>query len=527
MLRVVVHFFKRDAKQMADLLRWALELDPEGVRHNCLLSFETGTDANEIRDLAAKYFKGNIMEYEYPEPPVKGWPAAPNWAWQNTARFIDDKKINEPWFWWESDAVPLKQHWLDVIYEGYLKGGKRFAGHIVDRMDHMNGVGIYPPDVRRRCEQAMLTRNAAWDYVLKDTIANDCTNLNHLIQHVWNIRESDGHIHNGDGHVVTFPDWPAVEKYMDFNCYLLHRTKDGTLIQRLREHREKERIRIEEEQRKINAVETNVPQFTAVETAVAPERKKQEIGPVEILIVTYHKDLPWFELCMKCLRKHVDGFAGITVCVPNKDKKLFRPLMIQYGFNLFGYDEIEGKGMVQHMAVMASADEIVPKKTKFVAHIDSDAMFKMETTPDDYFVDGKPVYMIRTYDSLVDDKGVISDCAQWKPVVEEQIAMPATHFTMCAFPFIYPVEFYEKYRKRIELVQKKPMLQYMLEGRNSFPQTRVDFQAMGQFALSTMPEKFHWIDIGKNPPRKDRHKSFWSHAGVKPETLEEIEGFLK
>jgi len=318
---------------------------------------------------------------------------------------------------------------------------------------------------------------------------------------------------------------------MDFNCYLLHRSKDGTLVQRLRERRNQEQARIEAErretERKTIAVETNVPQFTAVPDAVEPERKKQSIGPVEIMIVTYHKDLPWFELCMKCLNRHVTGFAGVTVCVPNRDKKLFRPLMIQYGFNMVCYDEVEGKGMLQHMAVMASADEFVPKRTKYVAHIDSDAMFKMETTPEDYFEDGKPVYMIRTYESLVDDKGVISDCAQWKPVVEEQIAMPATHFTMCAFPFIYPISFYKKYRDRIEYVHKKPMLDYMLEGRNQFPQTRVDFQAMGMFALHTMKNKFHWIDIGVNPPRKDRHKSYWSHAGVRPEIRSEIEGFLK
>lgn len=512
---------------MADLLRWALELNPEGVKYNCLLSYETGTDPSEIRDLAARYFTRDILENEYSPPPIQGWPAAPNWAWQATARFMDDKKVNEPWFWWESDAVPLKPGWLDAIYDGYMQGGKRFAGHIVDRMDHMNGVGIYPPDVRKRCHEAMMCRSAAWDYVLKDTITGDCTNLNHLIQHVWNIRESDGAITNGDGKPVTFSDWPSVERWMDFNCVLFHRQKDGTLIQRLREYREAERKRIEDAERKAASVENNVPQFTAVSNAVEIIRTKQDIGPVEILIVTYYKDLPWFELCMKCLRKHTDGFAGVTVCVPNRDKKLFRPLMIQYGFNMYGYDEVEGKGMLQHMGIMAMADEIVPKKTRFVAHIDSDAMFKMETTPEDYFVDGKPIYMIRSYESLVDDKGVISDCAQWKPVVEEQIAMPATFFTMCAFPFVFPVSFYEKYRKRIEYVHKKPMMDYLLEGRNSFPQTRVDFQAMGMFAYNTMHDKFHWIDIGLNPPRKDRHKSYWSHAGVKPETLAEIEGFLK
>lgn len=527
MLRVFLPFFKRDARQMAEVLRWAMELNPEGVQHNCIVYNESGTDSSEVLELAKNYFKANVLHFTYEPPPIPNWPAAPNWVWQAAARLMDDKKVNEPWFFWECDAIPLRPGWLDAIYNAYLKGGKRFAGHIVHGMGHMNGVGIYPPDVRRRCQDAMMCRSAAWDYVLKDTITGDCTDLNHLIQHVWNIKEEDGTHTNGDGKPVTFPDWPAVERYMDFNCSLLHRTKDGTLIQRLREKREAERKRIEEEQRITMAVETNVPQFTAVPEAVIPERKVQDVGPVQIMMVTYHKDLPWFDLSMKCLRKHVTRFSGITVCVPERDKKLFRPYVIQYGIHLASYDEVDGKGMLQHMGIMAMADEFVPKQVKFVAHIDADTMYKMATEPSDYFEDGKPVYMIRTYESLVDDRGVISDCAQWKPIVEEQIALPATHFTMCAFPFIFPIEFYSKYRKRIEYVHKKPMMEYLLEGRNSFPQSRVDFQAMGMFAYATMRERFHWIDIGVNHPRKDRHKSYWSHAGVRPETQSEIEGFLK
>jgi hypothetical protein len=51
---------------------------------------------------------------------------------------------------------------------------------------------------------------------------------------------------------------------------------------------------------------------------------------------------------------------------------------------------------------------------------------------------------------------------------------------------------------------------------------------MGAFAHALMYDSFHWLDIGgKDAPRIDRHKAYWSHAGVKPETLAEIEGFLK
>jgi hypothetical protein len=508
---------------MARVLQWAIELDGS-VNHNCLLSYETGTDASKVRELARQYFTGDIIEHEYPPPPVPGWPAACNWAWQSTARHIDDRGVNEPWFWWECDAVPLKPGWLDAIWEGYIKGGKRFAGHIVDRMDHMNGVGIYPPDVRRRCNEAMLCRSAAWDYVLKETIQHDCTNLNHIIQHVWNIRESDGAIHNGDGHVVTFPDWAHVERYMDFNCFLIHRTKDGTLIQRLREKREQERIRLEEETKKVMSVEVNVPNFTA--NAVEMPKNATAIGPVEWFIVTYAKDLEWFSYCIRCIKKHCTGFQGVTVAVPNKDKHLFKPMMLEFGFRLYGYDEVEGKGFVQHEAIMGMADTIVPKKTKFICHLDSDCMYHTPTAPEDYFVDGKPVYLVRTYESLKDDNGVISDCAQWRDPTSRQLGFDPVVYSMCRHPTVLPIKFYKRYREHIENLHNKPFMDYFLEGKNSFPSDRMDWTAMGAFAYQRMHDQFHWIDIGVNPPPKDRQAAFWSHSGVLPEHHKKIESFL-
>lgn len=528
MLRVVLSFFRGDASAMADLLRWAIELNPEGVGHNCLLTYEDGTNADTVRALARSYFKGEMRELKYSTPPVPGWPAAPNWAWQSTARYIDDVGINEPWLWIESDAIPTKPGWLDAIYEGWKAGGKPFAGHIVDRMDHMNGVGVYPPDVRKRSNQAMLCRQAAWDVVLKESIQNNCTNLNHLIQHVWNIRESDGEIWNGDGKPVSFPDWKAVERYMDFNCVLIHRTKDGTLIQRLREHMAAEKKRIEEEYQKSISVEHNVPQFTA-EAVEVVSNKSQSIGETEWFIVTYAKDIEWFKLSIRCIDKFCKGFSGVTVAVPNRDKHLFRPLIksVPKGFRLYGYDEVEGKGFVQHEAVMGMADTIVPKKTKFIIHLDSDCMYHTETAPHDYFEDGKPVYLYRTYESLVDDKGVISDCAQWRGPTREQLGFDPQVYTMCRHPTVLPIGFYAKYREHIVSVHGKPFMDYFLEGKNSFPSNRMDWTAMGAFAFHKMHSEFHWIDIGKNPAPKDRQKAFWSHSGVLPAHRETIEGFLK
>lgn len=552
MLRVVIPFWNGDADAAIKCLEWALELNPEGTQHNCLLHYEEDTNPQKldrVRVLIKQYFKKDKLENIYTHPPIKGWPAAPNWVWQSAARFIDDKGVNEPWFWWESDAIPLKPGWLDAIYNGYLSGGKRFAGHVVDRMDHMNGVGIYPPDVRRRSQDAMMARAGAWDYVLKPVTEYDCTNLNHIIQHVWNIRESDGEIHNGDGHAVTFPDWKHVERYMDFNCYLLHRTKDGTLIERLREHREKEKNRIEEETRISNSTEHNVPDHTgggAIEISTIEEVIDYK---AEILIVTYGmptkrasglivSDFDWLTWCMRGIRKHAKGFSGITLAIPGRDSELLKPISKEHAgaksgikFRVRLFDEPSGKGFLMHESIMAKADELVPASTDFVLHLDPDCIFKEPVTPAEYFINKKPVYVYRTYKSLseiVNGQKVVSDCAQWQAPTENQLGFSVSEYTMCRHPTGFPIEFYKNYREHIESVHKIPFIDYMLSGKNSHPSDRMDFTAMGAYAFNKMNDKFHWIDIsgGNHLAPKDRQRCFWSHGGITSAIASEIKSYV-
>lgn len=552
MLRVTLPFCRKDAAAMANLLRWARELNPS-VNHNCLLSYESGTDPTEIRGLAKQYFKGDILENEYSPPPVPGWPAACNWAWQSAARFIDDKKVNEPWFWWEYDAVPLQPGWLDAIEDGYRKGGKRFAGHIVDRMDHMNGVGIYPPDVRRRCQEAMMCRSAAWDYVLKETITYDCTNLNHLIQHVWNIRESDGAITNGDGQPVSFPDWPSVERWMDFNCVLLHRTKDGTLMQRLRENRakikEEERLRQEEDNRKAVSTELNVPDHTKGGVIELPKPETPSGFNTEILIVTYGlptmrpsnlvvSDFDWLRWCLKSIRRHCTGFSGITLAIPSRDAERLKPISKEHANSECGiplrikmFEEPVGKGFLMHEVMMASADKLVPSDTKFVLHVDADVIFKEAVTPDEYVQNGKPVYVWRSYQSLSEFRNgqqVVSDCVQWKAPTEAQLGFEVEQYTMLRHPSGFPIAFYKKYREYIEATHRLPFNEYMLSGRNNHPADRMDFTAMGAWAFKFMHDEFYWIDVsgGNHLAPRDKQKCWWSHGGVTPAIQQEIEGFL-
>lgn len=280
-----------------------------------------------------------------------------------------------------------------------------------------------------------------------------------------------------------------------------------------------------------DCTEVNVPQHTR--NGIDMERNARPVdGPVEILIVTYSKDFVWLEYCLAAIRKYCKGFQGITVAHPNAEAQIFAPLVKAFDVRLYGYDEVPGKGMLQHMVVMAMADQFLPAATKYVMHLDADCIYHTPTTPEDYFLHDKPVYLIRSWDSLTTEDPhnpgtkVISDCAQWRGPTEYQLGMRTDVYTMCRHPTFLPMKFYYLYRNHIESLHGN-FQRFMLSGQNAFPQDRMDWTAMGAFAYHRMHDDFFWIDIGKVSPPLDRQQAYWSHGGVTPAAKREIEGFLK
>lgn len=285
-----------------------------------------------------------------------------------------------------------------------------------------------------------------------------------------------------------------------------------------------------------DSTEMNVPNHTPNGTMQDPNPNKID-GPCEVLIVTYWKDFPWLEYALRSMGKYFSGFHGVTVAIPRKDVREFSQRFTVGGslnLRLYVYDEVEGKGMVQHMVKMAEADLIVPPGTKYVLHTDADGIFKMATTPEHYFWNDKPYYLIRSWSSLgVPDlrhpiSKSVSDCGQWKGATDTQLGWDTEWYTMAMNTAVMPIDFYKPYREHIAEAHKRPFEEHMLAGRNEFPQTSMDWTAMGAWAHKFMHDRFTWFDVESGQPYPvDRKKAYHSHSGFTPEIRAEIEGFLK
>lgn len=193
-----------------------------------LISAPTGIDIAELESLASKWF-ASISTFRYSD--WKGdrtWPRPQNWAWQETARHVATLKPEQPWFWWEADATPLKTGWFSAIADGYIKGKLPFAGHIVVGLGngHLNGVAVYPPDVRKFSANAFITRASPFDRVLSQDAIRHVHPINHLIGHYLKPK--------GRPSFVASPK--TVDEPLKSEMVIFHGCSDGSLAQALLEN---------------------------------------------------------------------------------------------------------------------------------------------------------------------------------------------------------------------------------------------------------------------------------------------------
>lgn len=241
---VVIHFCTKDVDLAIKNLNWWIYLDGKSDL-DCVLSYDDITPANkvaEVEGLANRYFK-SVQKFWYPAPVRKTWPYAPNWAWQETARFVAASHV-KPWLWLESDAIAIRKGWLTDIAAEHYRAGKPFSGHLVAGMGHPNGVCVYPPVVAQYARDCLHVTEIAWDVVLGGELSRDGNILQYvhpshtLFQHCWCINPADGKAWNGSGEVATFKNTHDVIRLVDLTMAIFHRCKDGTLIDMLKLHYE-------------------------------------------------------------------------------------------------------------------------------------------------------------------------------------------------------------------------------------------------------------------------------------------------
>lgn len=234
--------------------------------------------------------------------------------------------------------------------------------------------------------------------------------------------------------------------------------------------------------------------------------------------VTFARDLDWLRFSLRSVRKYASGFSGITIVVPTWDLDKFLPFEKEFSTSdcpvfVKSFQEYPGKGFVHHLAMACYADVSNPSATH-ILHMDPDCLFTAPVTPDDYFVDGKPVLLIEPYEAF---RTKHTGRYHWKSVTEMALKFDCPYETMCRHPAVHDRTIYERLRTHMERVHQTPFLDFVLKQKNTFPMGFGEYNTLGAFVLQDCPNLYHFIDRGNTEEKNDPPSKLWqgwSYEGV-------------
>lgn len=238
---VVLPFHNGDAAAMINNLNWlATMCGGQPMPYGCVLSYERGTIAQFIEQAkaTARLVFNEQFTFTYPSAPNHKWPAGANWAWKNTAGFMNS--LRRSWLWMESDMIPLVPDWLDKLQSEYAHCGKPVMGAVVPGLGHVQGTAVYPHDILARCPKLFnIPDHSAFDTWAKDCVLSLNHDCRHLMAHVWGIEK--GKPHPIIGVSPSFRTQLDFEQWLPKGAVTFHRCKDGSLIKFLRQNYERQR----------------------------------------------------------------------------------------------------------------------------------------------------------------------------------------------------------------------------------------------------------------------------------------------
>lgn len=201
--------------------------------HTALLVSDAGVGWEEAATLLNKagsvFGSASLISNE---KNIEGWPRGANSLWQTAAAHV-----NEPWFFLEPDAVPLKPDWLDTIANAYKTCGKPFMGCIVENKNpsfpprYLAGNAVYPANARDIINPFLWNDGPAFDIAPANDVVPLSAHTN-LIQNVWGEHKLPPTFE-----AVKTPSSPVNAFTLDqlhHESVLFHRNKDGSLIRLLR-----------------------------------------------------------------------------------------------------------------------------------------------------------------------------------------------------------------------------------------------------------------------------------------------------
>lgn len=233
----------------------------------------------------------------------------------------------------------------------------------------------------------------------------------------------------------------------------------------------------------------------------------------DMMIVTYRRDFPYLEWCLKSIAKFARGFNQLHILVPHEDVEDAQKLTwcgIEFPFKVRGYEEKPGKGMLWHMRQVLYADQW--SDADYIAHLDADCIFTEPITPADFFKEDR---VILRYEPFTHIGRRHPQVLRWQECTQRCLPFPVIYETMRCLPLVYHRNTYLETRFLMAKATGKTVPEYILEQQNEFPQTWCEHVTLGNVAMNYFPEQYFPVEQKSDEVTpNNKLQQFWSHGKI-------------
>lgn len=236
---------------------------------------------------------------------------------------------------------------------------------------------------------------------------------------------------------------------------------------------------------------------------------------MHILVLSWAPDAQWLEFALRSVQRFARGFSGVTVVYPTADDAIMRPICLHLDARPLPREEPPPPlGHLGQNIAKCEADLLVPEGTTHVLHLDSDAIFVTDVTPDTYMCEGRPILVHRRWE----------DCGPatcWREPTRRALGWDPPFETMARMPLVFDVRAYGRTREHVARTHGVPFEQYVLGCKPTYPYGFCEFCTIGAFVLEKAPDLCAGMLVGQpysGPWDGLPHKvsQGWSHDEMTP-----------
>ena len=228
-----------------------------------------------------------------------------------------------------------------------------------------------------------------------------------------------------------------------------------------------------------------------------------------IFIRSYAKDLPWLGYCLRSIHKFAIGFSEIVIAVPENERHLFRHLTAE---KLVSVHDGQPGYLCQQADKMHADTHCM---CSYILHFDADMIFTAPVTPEFFFHDGNPIWLITPWSALSGDEK-----KAWMHVLVKALREFPPYEFMRKCAVMVPSWLYGEFRAHMEKLHGVPLTSYIM---NQPGHEFSEYNSLGFYAWLHHRDKFHWHDTTIDGVPSWPFRQFWSWGGLTQEIRNEIE----